>query len=560
MSEFIGNDKLIKKKDPFSLSKENDKKLIGAKETMLSKSFSNRISVKKSIKYSDCGNGKKHLYQWSDYKTSLLCKQLNKDSSSNFDQQLFIQKMIINILVVLRVDINDVLKEYMKELQTAKQKEDSRSYPVCQSQVWKGDSRKVWNNMYGLINFLKWIWVKLYKGRFYDPVICDDSSLRYYVLIETIQQMMFKVQSNIKGPRKNEKNSNSKSNNVGISDIVTDDLERSINEDEKKSIEKWLHPGKSQCFVPYFGGYGAEIKKYRQYSGDNKYSSLQCGISGSVNYFIFLYLLSTIVSEDKSLQYNPKRLLILMTIILGGDGGHTVREVIFGTATVVILLSHLISDILDELRKQYKNYNLSFKEAVNILKDRQDFSWIKNSSIIGLLLNRITINIGDKLDKCKNVKTKQGSILHMLLLVLNAFSNWEKPVNELYKLTYKMNIVGIDSKDITDAGYDLSTINFSYFKKQTYEVLFEKKHYNVDPVTKKVIDIDLANSVQLFYALENDRYLGNKKDTFKKAPDKCMTDIINYMYDGIYDKVNDKAKKHLLKCNPNSKMKHIPFA
>ena len=48
---------------------------------------------------------------------------------------------------------------------------------------------------------------------------CDESSLGYYLLIETFQQMIFKVQSNIKGSRRNEK-SDAKSNNVGISDII----------------------------------------------------------------------------------------------------------------------------------------------------------------------------------------------------------------------------------------------------------------------------------------------------------------------------------------------------
>lgn len=540
-------------------STENDSKLIGAKETMKSKSFLERMAVKKSIKYSDCGNGPMFRYQWADYKTSVLCQEINKESVVNFDQQIFIQKMINNILVVLRVDLHEVLNEYMIELQTAKQKDPQRSYPVCQSQVWRDKASGVWNNTYGLINFLKWIWFKLYLGRFYDNVNCDESSLGYYLLIETFQQMIFKVQSNIKGPRRNE-DTNFKSNNVGISDIITQDLVRSINDNENLPVEKWIHPAKSQCFVPYFGGYGAMIKKYREHEGNNKYSSLKCGISGSVNYFIFLYLLNTIVSEDKSLQYNPKRLLILMTMILAGDGGHNVREVIFGTASVIIVLRHLLNDTLAELRDRYKNPNLTFKEAVTILKNTQDFSWITNTSIIGTLLTKITVNIGDKLNKCRNVQNTQGVILYMLLLILNAFSNWEKPVTELYNLTADMNIVGIDSKDISDAGIDLSTIDFKYVKIQTYEVLFGIKDYNIDPITKKVVNIELANSVQLFYALENNRFLGEKSDTFKKSPDKCMTDIINYMYPGLYDKVNAKAKRHLLNCHPDSKMSHIPFA
>lgn len=122
-----------------------------------------------------------------------------------------------------------------------------------------------------------------------------------------------------------------------------------------------------------------------------------------------------------------------------------------------------------------------------------------------------------------------------------------------------MNIVGLDSKDISDAGFGLDINVFNYCKGQTYDVLFGIKDYNIDPVTKKVEDINLANCVQVFYALDN-RFLGKKSDTFKKSADKCMTDIINYMYQGLYDRVNAKAKSHLSKCVPDSKMSHIPFA
>lgn len=123
-----------------------------------------------------------------------------------------------------------------------------------------------------------------------------------------------------------------------------------------------------------------------------------------------------------------------------------------------------------------------------------------------------------------------------------------------------MNIVGLDPKDISDGGFGWTDNDFKYVKAQTYDVLFGFKTYNIDPTTKKVMDINLANSVQVFYALENNRYLGKKGDTFKKSPDKCMTDILNYMYSDFYDKVNAKAKRHLSKCVPDSKMSHIPFA
>lgn len=58
---------------------------------MMSKSFLDRIAVKKSINYSECGNGSMFRYQWADYKTSVLCQEMNKERVANFDQQIFIQ-------------------------------------------------------------------------------------------------------------------------------------------------------------------------------------------------------------------------------------------------------------------------------------------------------------------------------------------------------------------------------------------------------------------------------------------------------------------------------------
>jgi hypothetical protein len=540
--------------------------VIGENEASKTRSFKDRVNEQKAIPYSGCGNGTiTTRYQWADYKTSLLCQEINNNTIVNFDQQLFIQRMIMNILVTLKADVHVVLNKYMEDLETEEQKQQSRSYPVCQSQQWRGDPQGVWNNMYGLINFLKWIWYKLYLREFYDTNDCDASSLGYYVLIETIQQMIFKVQSNIKGSRRNDK-SDIKTNNVGISDIISDDVIR--RNDNNIQVEPWIHPGKSQCFVPYFGGYGAEIKKYREDAGNNKFSSLKCGISGSVNYFIFLYLLSTIVSKDKVLTYNPKRLIILLTSILAGDGGHNIREITFGVASAVIVLKNLINDIKIELQTQYGN--ISFEQAVNTLKTTQEFGWISTTSIIGNLKLRMEQNIGDKLNNCSNITTTRENIINeMLVLMLESFSKWEEPVIELYNLSADMNVVGIDYQDISNtSGVDIRSPEFNYdalfnyTKLKTYEVLFGLEQYTIDKRTKKVYNIHLANSVQLFYALENNRYRYDKQDSFKKASDESMKHILNTLYPTLYDTVNNKALAYLTKCNDGRRIPftYIPFA
>lgn len=539
---------------------DNDPLFIGSKETMYSRSFLERMALKKSINYSGCGNlgDIRFNYQWADYKTSLLCKEITINPISIFDQQLFLQKMIINLLTTLRVDLNVVLTNYSNQLLNDEQHDPTRSYPVSQSQVWRNDSRGVWNNMYGLINFIKWLWIQLYEVRFYDNINCDESSLGYYLLIITIQQMCFAVQNNIKGPRRNE-NSDERSNIVGISDIVTNDLVRTISDDPNTPVEPWMHPGKSQCFVPYFGGYGAEIKKYRNNPADNIYSSLKCGISGSVNYFIFLYLLSTMVSEDKAVELNSKRLMILLTSILAGDGGHNVREIIFGTASTVILLKNLLDDIKIQLQMQLNNQNITFNQAVKILDNVRDFNWIQEGTIIHRLIIKLQNNLGNALANCQNISNIDYGFTELVMLVLKCLAKWESPINEIYNITSHMNILGIDAQDIQNLGYNINDIDFNYLKSQVYDNFFGNQFFVAN--NGKVESIHLTNSVQLFYAIENNRYLQDKNISFKQAPDTTFTYILNFLYPGIYDTVDAKTKNHLSSCYPNINLQtHIPFA
>lgn len=73
-------------------------------------------------------------------------------------------------------------------------------------------------------------------------------------------------------------------------DIITELLERKVRTNKKYKNEPWIHPGKVQCHIPYNGSYGSFINKSRK---DNSFGgSLQCGISGSVNFPFFMYLIS----------------------------------------------------------------------------------------------------------------------------------------------------------------------------------------------------------------------------------------------------------------------------
>lgn len=540
---------------------ENSLILIGAKETQMSKSFLDRMAEKKSIEPSKCGNGPEHAYQWAEYKTSLLCQELYQNDLSNLDLQLFMQTMIINVLSLLNDDVHYVLNAYMTELENAQQKENSRSYPVSQSQAWKDDPSGLWGDMYSLINFAKWIWINLYDSIIYS---CDDYKLIYYLMIETFQQSCFSVQGIIRGPRKNE-DTQDKSPHIGISDIVSPKTVRSIKKRPGTPIEPWVHPGKSQCFVPYFGGYGAEIKRYRDNYHDNKYSSLKCGISGSTNYFIFFYLLSTISTGGKYTSENAKRLIVLLTMVLAGDGGHNIREIIFGTACAAILIKNLIDDILNELRAHYMNYELSFEDIVILVESEGNIIRWANDGILGQVRNRILTNTeykyaSGKLRDCVGLDQNR-----LFIVILETLGKWKVPINELYDLTADMNIVGIDEKDLIDNGVPVNDFNAGEYlnvcKQHTYDVFFGIQQSRFTR-NKKVANPELSNYIQIFFALENNRYKSNKDYSCKESSDVCMKEIINHLYYGMYDTVNDSVLYDLQECGYPFDIisDYIPFA
>jgi len=525
---------------------QDDISLTGSNEDISSRDFLERMELKKSIDYSHCGQGPNPAfdYQWAEYKTSLLCKEISVNPISVFDQELFLQKMIINIVTPLNIDLNEILTLYNNQLLNDEQLGETRAYPVAQSQVWRNNPRGLWKDMYGLINFIKWLWLQLKRRTFYDNTNCNKQSLVYYLLIMTMQQACMKIQKNIRGPRIDEMAVVAKEKDimVGISDISDNILNRTISDNPNIPVKSWIHPGKSKCFVPFYGGYGAEIKKYRDNPDNNIYSSLKCGISGSVNFFIFLYLLSTMVSEDKEAPLNSKRLMILLISVLAGDGGHNIREIMFGTATTVIILKNLLDDIKIDLRNQLNNEDISFKEAVKRISDAQNFDWVQEGTIIYRLISKLEHFMRNT--NCKNNE--------LIMLVLKCLVKWESPVNEIYNITSSMNIVGIDAQEIENLG-NTRIIDLNYLKSEVYDIFFSD--------TDEVLSVHLTNSVQLFYALENDRYLMDKNESFKRNPDEMIINILESLYPGIYKNVNDYLINKLITCYPNINLqKHIPFA
>jgi hypothetical protein len=541
--------------------KTENKGIIGSSETINSKSFIERTDKyrEKSLKVKtrnevECGN--MMLSEWAEYKSSLLIVFLNDDKDINFDLKIFLHKMIVNILTLIKTDLHLELMQYMRELATDPQGSATRAYPVSQSQVWLKDNNVsgLWDDFYGLINFSKWLWFRLNSGAYYNTILCDESSLNYHILITIFQQMILRVQLPIKGTRKDYNvPAEGKTQYIGISVMEKEFIKRKIKINNANAIiEPWVHPGLNQCNVPYFGGYGKLIKEYRESNSNEAYSSLKCGISGSVNYFLFLHLLSNIIGEDKSVNYSSKRLILTLIMQLGGDGGHNIREIIFGLTSSVIVLFHMIKDVKNELLYRYGG---NFKECINSFIKENSVSWIQSNTVLGHIYREFSVKgIGNKLDSCQNNGNKKYLEIKLFISLLNALANWEPSIITLYDLTSDINIVGIYKKDIN---FDIP--NFNELKEESYNILFGNKQ----TLEKNGIfeDINQINSVQLFFALDRDRYLLDKDKSFKTAADDKISFILKSIYSyKLLDRINSKLNRDFKECYPTIEMPYIPFA
>ena len=302
---------------------------------------------------------------WAELKTSLLVKTMLHDADVHINLLVFLQNITVNIFTFLtktyklntkmRVNssklyfldgfvlssnknkINKTVKNliykelttYLKKMKKDKQKGKTRNYPVAQSQVRKTID-EIWNNFYPLWNFIKWIWYKLKQGTYYQELSQLNTTyfqgeiISYFVLIDMFQQRLLYFHDLIRGNRvdlryKNENAEAVKNDQIGISAVKVTSLKRSPINTTTTNVEPWNHPGDAQCRVPFRGGYGKNIQQLQK--ENSYYASLQCGISGSTQYILFMYLLSICHSGTINSTVDVRNIISSCVLILAGDGG-----------------------------------------------------------------------------------------------------------------------------------------------------------------------------------------------------------------------------------------------
>jgi hypothetical protein len=297
-------------------------------------------------------------YEWAEYKTSLLVQDLSQDRVVHNRLLEFLRQIGIRIHQRTRIDRENRLSRYITGRRNGTITEH---YPVAQDTVLITNNLDVNGDIvdrdfYIQMNYLKQLssWIQNKKAGFDNPVSVEMAGI-----INQVRERMNEVVEAYKGARDNRVAGYTPAERgdtqVGITNIrdpyLTRDLSHLGAVAARVQPQGWIHPGESKCRQPYRGKYGQLIREDRGRQGF--FGSTKCGISGSVNFLLYVYLMSIYDNPLYIIQNTDTdidNMILSCCLYLAGDGGHTVREIFCGLMHSCI--------ILDRLRIEYANLGL----------------------------------------------------------------------------------------------------------------------------------------------------------------------------------------------------------
>ena len=324
-------------------------------------------------------------------------------------------------------------------------------------------------------------------------------------------------------------------------------------------IKPWVHPGIEQCKVPYYGKFGEHLKA--NIGNDSLYASVQCGISGSLYFQLFSYLMSHTQTPIKNPQDDFETLLLLSIVALVGDGGHNIMEVVYGYIIAIIILYKTLEVFTEELQILFDNKN-SFSDNIDLFnKTAITMEQLENTPLILAISQTIYSKQVDMKIYFHSKEKKSYYRMTVLKLFLNNWVNWEPFITTAYKLTDTINIIGVSQEDLDS--YDPNILKESDIDFETLDILFmfytgkSWKGISWDKFSPEFNDY-----VQIYFALENNRYKDGKK-SWETSPTNLITKILTTYPQGQrgLDMIDRELQRKFKNCDVTKyKSGDIPFA
>lgn len=479
-------------------------------------------------------------YDWAEIKSSLLIDEFIKDKNAYDNLANFVIDMNKNIVKEMHKDfksqetieypfklfedrnaeylqmvkyynyLKTILKENDQQLQDIREyleDLDDNFYPISQQNNF--DIRKFRNDFYVQFNFSKFlIW------NYQEELEYTKQILRYDILIEDLRNHIAYIINYFRGRRFNVNDIEAQKNDqVGITNIKIDRLKRIVN----GKTSKWIHPGKARCFVPYRSGYGRYLKQNQ----NTYYGSRLCGESGSTQFITYNYLYSLLnydleTLEKKDYSQDLKNVFCTSCFIMTGDGGHNVKESLYGEMISLIFLKKIIDICLDQ----------------NLL-----FSFFKN----------MFINIYKYIDEIPG--TIKDEIIKLKMIYEEIFKKIRPFLNYFYDSTRNINFMHLtESQD--------KEVLENFIK----EFMTENKVENENNIYYYILNHENYTQtwkLQCLFALDSDRYKISEADNnanFEKFTRSMFSDKYDKSINEELDKIKEKCKSE------NIEIVNIPFA
>ena len=520
-------------------------KLFGLNENVNDKDFKKRsMSDDKEGLYkpqyrkkNDCA---KYKFELSELKSSLLVGNILKIDEITDELILFLKEILI---VLDNGDISNfnMYLEYYSQGPT-------NDYPVGQMKNADGNPAFIHDNFLGLYNYLKERWFNYNNNRviLVDSTDCSNDNLNTAIIsIYTIQQKLMKGIMSVRGERLNV-DDGEKNSNIGISNLYSKHIDLKNNMVSSyifygpTSIDDWRHPGRVQCEVPYTGKYGELLKKYLD---NNEYeASVQCGISGSINFILFMYLASIAVNNNnRNWEMDVVNVINCAVLVLVADGGHNIREIITGFTLMAITLKTFLDELVSEIKVNNPSFNIKNRATIKDVKPGN--MGILNQMLYhkGYLTYKIIFDL--RVKKCQ----EEYNEFQMYHKILHIFSMWEPFINTLYDYTSEINPLGLTDLDIYNIFPEFNQ-NKEWYISSTKNLLYRTWFDE----TIDVLNDEVSNSAMTFYsALDNDRYLLDLDKSFKNFPNDFFINKILFKYSNsknILNITNNQLQEKINEC------------
>ena len=521
--------------------------VIGNIENMNDPNFINRMILRKNtqetsrdcpkISIDNAGDVVAKNVQLAELKSSLLINNiLNNEATSGF-----LNNWVYLILTNILQDTYLANLEYYSELiPTSKQNDIVDVYPVAQIKKFSKAPQAIQSEFMANYDFLRYIWIQLGSHNSIEYIKYYDCSRKFVEaasIISMVQNSIVEIIAAARGDRIDNQDPIGKkaTDQVGITDIYTEYLTRSVGVDPN---EPWFHPGRGQCFVPYRGKYGDFLRQ--EHDNNTMYSSVQCGISGSTNFGLGMYLSALATGTRTSLldttENDARALITAATAVLVGDGGHNVRETITGLTLTSIALKTMLDDLKAELA------TLNNGNAVNLITDTDRIPAVPPGPCSRLLFDKAYTFRSETLPSECLEKISQEFLFKN---VVRAFGYWEEFINTIYGMLRHINPIAIWADDLNASNPGIiqnRDVSFTNAKNRMYDIFSD----NIDSMSNEAL-----LTTQVFTALDSNRYTLDPQTSFIDAPTTTFTTIVSALPggDAVIEEVDDAMTETIDFCN-----------